>query len=65
MVDWVVDIYYSGYVTNIIEAEDEEEAIIKGRVEAREELRYNQRAFLSELSETLGPWEEEDTAERL
>ncbi len=49
-----VDVYYTGFCTYQIEAESEEEAILKAREEAID---------IDEISSTLENWEEADVAE--
>ena len=49
-----VQIYYSGFSTHIIEAENEEEAILKAR---------SRKIKLDEISSNLESWKEADDAE--
>lgn len=49
-----VKVYYSGFSTHIVDAENEDEAILKAR-----ELQVNKNEILN----TLENWEEADTVE--
>jgi hypothetical protein len=64
---WSVDIYYSGYTTVEVEAADMGDAIIKGRDEAIRRLGFggiiDPDGALSQLVNSLEPWESCDTAE--
>lgn len=64
---WSVDVYYSGFTTVQIEAEDMGEAIEKGREEAARRLGLalisDPDGAMAQLVSSLEPWEECDTAE--
>lgn len=64
---WSVDVYYSGYTTVEVEAQDVDEAIEKGRLEAQRRLGLggviDSDGAFSQLVNSLLPWEECDTAE--
>lgn len=66
---WHVDVYYSGFTTVEVEAENEHEAIMKGREEAPKRLRQaiiiDPDGAAVQLIQSLEPWEECDTAEQL
>lgn len=66
---WSVDIYYSGYTTVEVEAQDIDGAIEKGREEAVRRLGLAQildpDGAMAQLVSSLEPWEECDTAETL
>jgi len=53
---YAVRIYYTGFSTSLIEAESEEEAILKAR---------RNEPDLAEISSNLEGWEEADTAEEI
>jgi hypothetical protein len=64
MPEYEVALYYTGFITRTVEAENEEEAIRKARTEQDAPLR--QSAFVKSFElifETLEPWKECDTAE--
>lgn len=69
MTEWRVDIYYSGLTTVNVQADSENEAIIKGREQAVQKLQkatiLDPNGSMAQLLQSLEPWEECDTAERL
>jgi hypothetical protein len=66
---WSVDIHYSGYTTVEVEAQDADEAIEKGRLEAQRRLGLggiiDPDGAFSQLVNSLLPWESCDTAEMI
>ncbi len=69
MPEWRVDIYYSGFTTVKVRAGSEDEAIIKGRERAVKKLQkaaiLDPDGAMFQLIQSLDPWEECDTAEKL
>ena len=69
MVDWRVDIYYSGLTTVNVRAGSKNEALIKGRKRAVQKLQeaiiFDPDGAMAQLIQSLEPWEECDSAERL
>jgi len=64
MPEYEVALYYTGFITRTVEAENEEEAIRKARTEQDGPL--NRSGFarnFEPILETLEPWKECDTAE--
>lgn len=64
MPEYEVNLYYTGFITRTVEAENEEEAIQKTRAE--QDAPLNQDAFIKSFEpilETLEPWKECDTAQ--
>jgi len=64
MPEYEVDLYYTGFITRTVEAENGEEAIQKARAEQDRPL--NQDAFVKNFEpilETLEPWKDCDTAQ--
>jgi len=63
MAEYEVSLYYSGFVTRTVEADNEEEAVKKARDE--QDAPSNRETFLQNFKpilETLEPWKECDTA---
>jgi len=63
MPEYEVNIYYTGYITRAVKAENEQEAIRKARNEL--DAPCNQKTFLKNFQpilETLEPWKDCDTA---
>jgi hypothetical protein len=64
---WRVDIYYSSYTTVLVEAQDADDAVGKGREEAARRLGLavilDPDGAMAQLIASLEPWEECDTAE--
>jgi len=63
MPEYEVNLYYTGYLTKTVKAENEEEAIRKGRNEL--DAPCNQKTFLKNFEpiiETLEAWKDCDTA---
>jgi len=63
MPEYEVTLYYTGFITRMVKAEDEEEAIQKARNE--QDAPCNRSTFLRNFKpilETLEPWKECDTA---
>ena len=64
MPEYEVDLYYTGFITRTVKAENGEEAIQKARAEQNAPL--NQDAFIKSFEpilETLEPWKDCDTAQ--
>lgn len=66
---WRVDVYYSGFTTVEVKAQNEHEAIMKGRDEAVRRLcqavTFDPDGAMAHLIQSLEPWEDCDTAERI
>jgi hypothetical protein len=63
MPEYEVNLYYSGFITRIVQAEDEGEAIRKARSEL--DAPSNPKTFLKNFKpilENLEPWKDCDTA---
>ena len=63
MPEYEVNLYYTGFITKAVNAENEEEAIQKARAE--QDAPLNRSAFLKSFKpilETLEPWKDCDTA---
>ena len=63
MPEYEVTLYYSGFVTRVVQAESKEEAIQKARTE--QDSLCNKDTFLirfEPILETLEPWKDCDTA---
>lgn len=64
MPEYEVTLYYTGFITRMVEAENEQEAIQKARDEQNNPC--NRDTFLRRFGpilETLEPWKDCDTAE--
>lgn len=64
MPEYEVNLYYTGFITMTINAENKEEAIQKARAE--QDSPCNQETFIRRFEptlETLEPWKDSDTAE--
>jgi hypothetical protein len=64
MPEYEVDLYYTGFITRTVNAENEEEAVEKAR--AAQDSPCNQETFIRRFEpilETLQPWKDCDTAE--
>lgn len=64
MKKYLVFVHYSVYLSIPLEAESEDEAIIKGRKIANQQVDMAEGNLL-ELAETLEAWEEADIAEEI
>ena len=65
MAEYEVNLYYTGFITATVKAENEEEAIEKARAEM--DSPSNRSTFLRRFEpilETLDPWKDCDTAQR-
>ena len=66
---WQVDVYYSGFTTVEVKANSEQEALELGRTLASHRLSdaivIDTVGNLAQLIQSLEPWEECDTAERI
>lgn len=64
---WRVDVYYSSFTTVVVEAQDTDDAIGKGREEAARRLglavMLDPDGAMAQLVAGLEPWEACDTAE--
>jgi hypothetical protein len=63
MPEYEVNLYYTGFLTRIVQAENEQEAIQKARSE--QDAPSNPKTFLRNFKpilETLEPWKDCDTA---
>ena len=63
MPEYEVTLYYTGFITKTVEAENEEEAIQKARAE--QDAPLNRSGFVRNFEpilETLEPWKDCDTA---
>ena len=64
MPEYEVTLYYSGFITKTVEAENEEVAIQKARSE--QDTPLNQTTYMKSFEpilETLEPWKDCDTAQ--
>lgn len=63
MHEYEVNLYYTGFITRMVKAENEQEAIRKARSE--QDAPTNQSTFIKNFEpilETLEPWKDCDTA---
>ena len=58
------DIYYSGFVTSPVEADNEEQALEAAREEAAHYHNKKQAEFTEEILVNLEVWREADTAKK-
>ena len=62
MAKYEADIYYSGFITVPVEADNEEQAIEIAREEAARYHNKREGKFQEEFLPSLEPWREADTA---
>ncbi len=66
MPKYKVDLYYTGYITHEVEANDELEAIKRARdIQGRPMDEQDFRLAFEPILETLEPWKECDSAEEV
>jgi len=63
-VKYEVDIYYSGFITVPVEADNEEQALEAAREEAARYHNKQQAEFTEEILGNLEVWREADTARK-
>ena len=65
MPKYEADIYYSGYITVPVEADNEEQALETAREEAARYHNKREGHFIEELMPNLDVWREADTVRQI